>query len=219
MASFEPINPPTHLTMANIRAVADSLGSLAKSARFAVRITPSAQNPLLGLGYSGILRDLVLLTEAASMPGRGFEAATVRYYGPSVDFPRNAAYEPINLTFLCRSESLERQMFDDWMEIANPTNNFDFAYAKQYRCTIEIFQLAEYYKAGTSNPTAPAATYNWSLIDAWPILLNPQPVTWADTDVQRLTVGFAYRYWTRVGRDPAANSFPLISGANTTIIR
>lgn len=118
----------------------------------------------------------------------------------------------MNVTFLCRTESFERQFFDDWMEIINPTNLWDFNYRDQYRANIEVFQLAE-YPAGTVN-TAPKAVYKWTVWDAYPMIISPQPVTWADDNVQRLSVSFTYTRWTRVGRDTTPGSFTdnFISG-------
>ena len=209
MASFTPENAPTKLTMVDVNAAINSLGGPAKMARWAVRISPvGANNFLASMGYSQMLRDMTYLCEATELPGRGFDFVESRYYGAPFKVPRNTTYNSIDMTFLCRQQSFERQLFDDWMEIINPTNIWDFNYPTSYYCKIDVFQLAEYHKpqaAGSNQaPTEPDATYQWSLYQAWPMLVNPQAVTWADQDILRLTVSFAYRYWSRPGRDTAA---------------
>lgn len=217
MASFTPQNPPTNLTMLDVNSMLNSLGGPAKQCRFAVRIVPvGTSNMLTSMGYGAFMRDLTYMCEATELPGRGFDIAEARYYGPGFNRPRNTKYSAgADFTFVCRQESFERQLFDDWMEIINPTNIFDFNYAKDYMCQIDVFQLAEYPgPTSKTNPTEPKAVYAWTLHDCWPMLVNPQPVTWADTDILRLSVTFAYRYWSRKGRDTDASGGEVVLSPN-----
>ena len=210
MATFKPLNSPTNLSMIDVTSTINALGGPAKQCRFAIRITPiGSDNILTSLGYKDFFNDLTLLVPATEMPGRGFDYAEVRYYGPNKAFPRQTKYgEGIDMTILCRSEGFERQLFDDWMEIINPTNIFDFNYAKQYYCQIDVYQLVEYGQSEQSKDMK--ATYQWTLHNAWPYLVNPQKVTWADNDILTLDVAFSYQYWTRPGRDTAPNGTPLV---------
>lgn len=206
MASFVPQNSPSNLSIIDLGSQINSLGGPAKQCRFAVRIMPAgSSNIVTRIGYGNFIRDMTYLCEATELPGRGFDIASARYYGPSINFPRNTKYaEGIDMTFLCRAQSFERQLFDDWLEVINPTNIYDFNYPKDYYAEIQIFQLAEY--AQTQQAKAPIATYAWSLHKAWPMVVNPQAVTWADNDVLRLSVTFAYQSWSRPGRDTAPGS-------------
>lgn len=209
MANYRISNPPNNLTMLDVKANLDAFGGPAKQCRFAVKIVPTgSQNVLNQLGYGSFIRDLTLLCEATELPGRGFDIAEVRYYGPSFQMPQNTKYNnDMPMTFICRTGSYERQFFDDWLECINPTNSFDFNYPESYRCQIHVYQLAEAGDqrviAGGGTPTAGKAVYAWTLQQAWPQLVNPQPVTWSDTDILRLQVTFAYRYWSRPNRDLA----------------
>lgn len=205
MAAFTVSNPPTKLTMIDVNSALNSLGGPAKQCRFAVRITPvGTNNFLLQNNLTAVMNDLTLLCESTELPGRGFDISEVRYYGPTQNLPRNSKYADTHtLRFICRQESFERQLFDDWLEIINPSNIYDFNYASNYYCQIDVFQLAEYARPGQRNPTAPQAMYQWSLHKAWPMVVNPQPVTWGDQDILRLEVSFAFKNWTRPGRDIA----------------
>lgn len=221
MSSIPIKNPLTNLTMNDVKAVNSRYGGLAKSARFAVRINPAQAH--LSLGYGQFLRDFTYLCEAAELPGRGFQSLDVRYYGPNQKLPFQTQYEDITMTFLCRSESYERQFFDDWMEIINPTNSFDFNYRSEYQTTIEIMQLAEYSAAAAVGPNQPGSsrypkeTYRITLYNAYPTLVNPQPVTWADDQVQRLGITFTYHKWRREGYDkPVTNNPDLVKGKPNT---
>ena len=205
--------------MLDMRSKMDALGGPAKMCRFAIRIVPEGigqdgQGHFLNkLGYSNILDDMTYLCEAVDFPGRGFDFMEARYYGPPLYLPYNSKYSnEMTLTLLTRGKAMERQMFDDWMEFINPTNTFDFNYAKDYYCRIQIYQLKEVPGPGSGRPpTAPQAAYLWELQQAWPISVGEQAVTWADNDVLRLQVTFTYRYWMRPGWDqvPGGSYRPL----------
>lgn len=224
MASFPISNPPSNLTMLDFRAKIDNLGTLAKQCRYFVRITPTGvNNKLTKLGYNFLLQDLSYLCDSTELPGRAFEVSEARYYGPGIAFPYNTKYsQEISMSFLTRAQGYERQIFDDWLGVINPINNWDFEYARNYYSTIDVYQLSEAPPENSVRPTAPVATYMWSLQNAWPATVNPQPVTWADNDVLRLSVSFIYQYWTRPGRDatpgrsPTASAIPGIQQQNLT---
>jgi hypothetical protein len=210
MATFKIENPPKDLQMTNFRAIIDNYGALAKQCRYYVRILPAGvNNKLRDLGYNYMLNEMSYLCDAAELPGRSFDVSETRYYGPGLVVPHNTKYSgEISLSFLTRTEGYERQMFDDWMGIINPINNFNFEYAKNYYATIQVFQLSEAPAEGDLRATAPKATYMWSLQNAWPATVTPQPVTWADNDVLRLSVSFIYQFWTRPGRDATPGGEP-----------
>lgn len=215
MASFKPVNAPVTENLQTFRSAIDNLGGPAKQCRFAIRIHPvGADNGLLKLRYGPFMRDLTLLSESIEFPGRGMDFGDYRYYGPSFQTPYNTNYGgQTDITFLCRTESWERQLFDDWMEIINPSDTFDFNYPETYYSEIQMYQLSDWGEktAASAQGNAeqeqdnatklPIAVYQWTLIRAWPFRVNPQPVNWADQDILRLTVSFSYRYWYRPGRD------------------
>lgn len=218
MASFKISNQPENLTLIDFNAKINSLGAAAKQCRYVVRISPTNPNNLMAqLGYNLLFSELSYLCESTELPGRGTEISETRYYGPPVMFPYNTKYSnEISMSFICRGESYERQLFDDWIGVINPINNFNFNYPEQYHCQIDIFQLSEAPEV-IDGATAPKATYMWSLQNAWPAQVNPQPVTWADNDVLRLSVTFVYQYWTRPGRDATPGGSPtVLSGTTAT---
>jgi hypothetical protein len=196
MASIPIHNAPSDLTMIDFRAINDMFGSLSKSHRFIARVRPTGQYLFPFLGF---MRDLTYLCEVGELPGRGIATADVRYYGPHQKLPYQTTYEDISLNFICRTASLERQFFDDWMGIINPVNTWDFNYRDDYSAMIDVFQYSEYSADGGFSPTA---EYLITMHNAYPILVNPQPMTWSDDIFQRLVVTFTYTHWTRPGLDP-----------------
>lgn len=195
MSNINFKNSIQDLSMTRVSAVISQYGGLAKSCRFIVRINPPRAFMPAASGRNNMFTDLIYLCEAAEMPGRGFVSADVRYYGPNQKLPVQTQYEDTTMTFLCRSESNERQFFDDWMQIINPTNSFDFNYREDYESKIEIMQFAEYSVLPYAK--APTETYRITLFNAYPMLVNPQPMTWADDQFLRLSVTFTYHKWKR----------------------
>jgi hypothetical protein len=228
MSDIPFTNSPTALGMNDALGIMNKYGGLAKSCRFAVRINRPQFLASLAANSAdkNVLPDFTYLCEAAEMPGRGFVNADVRYYGPNQKLPVLTQYEDTTLTFVCRNEGYERQFFDDWMEYINPTNSFNFNFRKDYETTIEIMQFAEYAKPFNTGPNGglanqpaqvPQETYRITLFNAFPLLVNPQPMTWADDQLMRLAVTFTYHKWQRVGKDAAPKSgASLINGASIT---
>lgn len=201
MANIPINNAPQFLSMPDFKALSDQYGGPAKSCRFAVRIIP--QGDLIQRYSGGFTEQLIYLCEAAEYPGRGFLNVDLRYYGPNFKLPYQSSYEDITLTFICRNGSFERQFFDDWQAIINPPNTFDFNYKSDYRSQIEIFQYDD-----INNPQ-----YYFTILDAYPVLVNPQPLTWADDQFLRLGVTFTYGWWTRPGIDPKPRNSSSISAS------
>lgn len=197
MSSVEVKNAPSYLSMIDFKGISDKYGGLQRSCRFITRIRPVGQYLT---SYIPMMKDLVYLTEVSEMPGKSFMNLDVRYYGPNHKLPFQTQYEDINLTFLCRNNSLEREFFDDWMLVVNPINTFDFNYRDDYRAEIDVFQYAEAPSAYSGD--APRPVYHIVLHNAYPIILNSQPMTWADDQFQRLIVSFTYTHWSRPGIDP-----------------
>lgn len=204
MADMDFTNAPTNLDMNAIQSIIKQYGGLAKTCRFVVQFkTPPA---LLSLGYGGLVTDLTYLCEATEFPGRQFLNAEYRTYGPTYKIPFMSEYGDIAMNILCRTDFYERQMFDDWLEIINPGNTWDFNYRNQYAVPLSLFQLSE----GENH----AAKYAFSLLDCFPIAVAAQPATWADDNIQRLNVTFTYTKWRRPGRDPEPEPYNLIEGAS-----
>lgn len=183
MASVKFPNSLIEQNMDAARSVSNNYGGPAKSNRFLVQILGTPPN-----SAGQILDDLSFLCEASELPGRGFMSTDIRYYGPNFKAPYQTVYEDLNLTFICRDEFLEREFFDNWMAYINPVNSYNFAYRDQYAKTIKLLQLSDY-----SNEVK----YSFTFDEAYPILVSPQPATWADDNFHRLTVSFTYVRWYR----------------------
>jgi hypothetical protein len=201
-------NKPTRLGLDYFQASLNEMGGISKLARFAVQIKPIGSNKIVNQPYYSKINQLLYACYAAEFPGRGFDLLSTRYYGPSQTFPINSKYGTAAFSFICRNNSMERQLFDDWQSVINPTSTFNFEYPGNYYSDINIFHYSE-----IGEPNRPQGSselqlnYAWTLRKAWPSLVKPQPVTWMDTDFLFLEVEFTYRYWDYGDKASAAGEW------------
>jgi len=141
---------------------------------------------------SSMSRNLALQCEAAELPGKTMTTADVKIYGPTFKVPYQTQYSDTSLTFLCTNEFYERKLFDRWMEAIHPsdTNNLRFPKGdkSRYLTNIKIIQYDDFIKQ----------IYAVELIDAFPIGVAPQSLSWADDGFHRLSISFAYQKYRTI---------------------
>jgi hypothetical protein len=135
---------------------------------------------------ASLSRYLALQCETAELPGRTLITADAKVYGPTYKVPYQSQYNDINLGFICTNDFYERKLFERWIEAIHPsdTNNLRFAKGEEtrYLTNITIIQYDDFIKQ----------IYAVELIDAFPIGISAQPLTWTDDNFHRLSVQFAY---------------------------
>ena len=136
---------------------------------------------------SSMSRYLALQCEAAEIPGRTLQTADVKIYGPTFKVPYQSMYSDTTLTFICTNEFYERKLFDRWIEAIHPsdTNNLRFPKGQnsRYLTNIKIIQYDDFIKQ----------IYAVELLDAFPIGVAPQSLSWSDDGFHRLSVQIAYQ--------------------------
>jgi hypothetical protein len=132
-------------------------------------------------------RYLALQCESAELPGKTLATADVKIYGPTFKVPYQTQYGDTSFTFLCTNDFFERKLFDRWTEAIMPsdTNNLRFpkGQSTRYMTNIKIIQYDEFIKQ----------IYAVELIDAFPIGISPQSLSWSDENFHRLQIQFAYQ--------------------------
>jgi len=136
---------------------------------------------------AAISRYLSLQCETAELPGKTLLTQDARIYGPSFKVPYQVQYNDINLSFICTNDFYERKLFDRWLEAIMPsdTNNLRFPKenATRYMTNIKIIQFDDFIKQ----------IFAIELIDAFPIGIAPQSLSWSEDNFHRLGVQFAYQ--------------------------
>jgi hypothetical protein len=157
----------------------------AKPSKFDVRISPP---PGLGLNTA----DLRFQCEATELPGYSINTVDARYYGVSSFIASFSTFADITLTFICAGDFWEKKLFDRWMHLIVPINDYNPNYKDVYTSPkIIINQFSEVASESNSAPII----YNASLFGAFPVNIAPLSVNWAEDGVHRLAVTFKYEYW------------------------
>lgn len=143
--------------------------------------------PYVLLPYYNDSKNLALRCEAALLPSRTL-ATTEKKIGsvPIQKFPYLSTYTDVVLTFIVSGDMSEKIFFDAWLEVINPSSNFNFRYKKDYSTDIVIRQY------DMSNNLV----YDTMLIDAFPAAVNQLDLDWSSDGYHKLAVVFEYTYWT-----------------------
>lgn len=146
-----------------------------------------AQDEYSRTSNSSMSRYLALQCESAELPGKTLATADVKIYGPTFKVPYQTQYTDTNLTFICTNDFYERKLFDRWMEAIMPsdTNNLRFPKGQQsrYMTNIKIIQYDDFIKQ----------IYAVELLDAFPVGVAPQTLSWSEDGFHRLSISFAYQ--------------------------
>lgn len=123
--------------------------------------------------------------EAAELPGYNINTVDARLYGPATPVASFSAFNDITLTFICAGDLWEKRLFDRWMHLIVPINNYLLNYKEEYVAKINITQFYE-----TGEPSLVVSLFN-----AFPITVSPLSLNWGDDGVHKLSVSFKYDYW------------------------
>jgi hypothetical protein len=136
---------------------------------------------------ASITRYLSLQCESAELPGKTLLTSDVKVYGPIFKVPYQKQFNDINLTFLCTNDFYERKLFDRWIDCIMPSSTNNLRYPKdevtRYMSDIKIIQYDDFIKQ----------IYAVKLVDAFPIGVAAQQLSWSEDTFHRLTIQFAYQ--------------------------
>jgi hypothetical protein len=146
-----------------------------------------------------ISRFLALQCESTELPGKTLQTADVKIYGPTFKVPYQTAYQEITFNFICTNEFFERKLFDRWLEAIMPTDTNNLRYPSfgntysgegdtRYMTTPKIIQYNELVKQ----------IYAIELINAFPISIASQPLSWSDDGLHRLSVQFTFQKYRTI---------------------
>ena len=132
-----------------------------------------------------------LRCESIEFPGRNLDTtADINLYGPERNIVSGYSYADITATFQCSNKMEEKTFFEIWQRLAFDTEKWNLEYYKNYVGKMEIFQLDQEDKR----------RYGVELFDCFPKTVAAQTATYQpSTEVQKVSVTFAYRYWKNLG--------------------
>jgi len=161
-------------------------------------------------GLSGINPELLTFRcESADLPGRAFATTTQKIYGPEEKFPYQTTYNDINMTFICSDDMREKLMFDNWLNLVNPTDGYNFNYKDDYKSDIEVRQ----YNVRNF------ISYQVKLLKAFPIGVSDLQLDWSSDGYHKVTVTFSYKEWIYVEPPPPpTRRVEVVSNGSRTFV-
>jgi hypothetical protein len=174
-------------------------GGIAKANRFKVMFTPPQQSLLNidpgaiftsvisgdGIDLKSLIndpRDISMLCESASIPGRQFSTDEVTMHKQTVKMPYGFIDEDISMTFLLTNDMYMKKMFDNWTQSIINDDTYTLGYKKDYTTDVIIQQLNADNKV----------VYGAKLENAFPITIAPIEYSNDADGISKLTVTFAY---------------------------
>ena len=129
---------------------------------------------------------IMFACRTASFPGRQISTYQYTTHGTENDYPYNATYENIDLTFLCTAVSAEeRRWFDAWMsQVVNP-ETMEVGYKNDFAFDISI---------GIFNMNN-LKIIEAELKNAYPVGMSAMELGHESDEVLTFTVSFAYDRW------------------------
>jgi len=175
MASFQS-------TIDTLKSAIDRGNGLARSNRFEVII--SLPPALLALGDAiGNARELSLMAQSCTMPGRTITTLPYQSVRQSVKIPTGYTQEDVTMTFLLTNDYFPKRIIDRWLNSSVDQETYRVTYDNYYCADIFINQLDSNDKT----------VYTMKLLKAWPI--SSESITLdhgADNETLKLSVTFSY---------------------------
>lgn len=205
MASYEIPNAPQLSNINDFRATIARGRDFSKAARFAVQIGR----------ISNLFSELIYMCETAEMPGRALVLNDYRYYGPNFKMPHQSEYTEINFSFYVSDIMREKELFDNWLSYINPKNSYNFRFRNEYSTDVNIYQYSEIGESYITGRGAEGrlemksvSTYRATLRQAYPINVQPLALSWAEDNIHRLQVTFAYTDWVTLPESKETSDSP-----------
>ena len=159
-------------------------------------------------------REIGMMCESITMPGRTFRTEPYRQYGPSFNYPINVEYQPIQATFIGDKFLRMRQFFEAWQDLIfdNKTNNMN--YYDEYTTPMDIFQLGSFDELNDRD----SVTYGCRLFEVYPVSIDPIAYSYGDQNQYvKINVTFSYRYWLNFNLD--IDSTGKVGGLSSGVVK
>ena len=190
----------------NLKSVISKKGGIAMQNRFQVFFTPPsansfksllngdtrslvgdlANNAVTGGSIKNLVpdpRDISILCETVSLPGRQITTLDYTAERQSIKIPYSVINEDVTMTFILTNDYFIKKLFDSWMTGIFDVENYRAGYKKDFTCDIIIQQL--------NHKNIPV--YGVKLEGAFPITVNAINLdNNAENTVQKMSVTMSY---------------------------
>jgi hypothetical protein len=182
----------------NVQTLSSSLNKsgLAKVSHFEVQIT--------GKGNSALEESMMARIDTVDLPGRSLMTTEHKFtnIGPLNKVPYGGVtYGDLTMSIIMSEDMREKEYFENWQNSMVDTGAFEVNGTAQDfagRATLSKFgtkYFDDYYGTVTIRQYGSAGDLKsiHTLNEAYPIIINPISMSWADEQFAKLSVTFAYR--------------------------
>lgn len=128
-------------------------------------------------------RDLTLLCESASLPGRQITTMEWAAYGHHSKIPTGFILDDVTLTFNVTNDYYVKKLFDEWQELVIGQKSYNLAYDSEFKTDMIIRQLDSQNKP----------VFTAKLAQAYPITVNSISLDQnSENTIQKLVVTVSY---------------------------
>ena len=179
--------------------------SVAKQSNFDAFITFPARMAF-PVGTASAVNQLRFRVDSAELPGRSIQTTQGKPYGNGLThkFGYDVTYPEVTVSIICGDDLAEKSLFTAWQSLVigkHATNapyqrNMRIGYYSDYVSQVEINQYTEQGDLA----------YSVTLVEAFPVIVNSMPLSWASEEVHRLTVQFTYLHFVENTTPPSQSS-------------
>ena len=158
---------------------------LASPNKFQVEFTSVPSRALVG---GGSTEDLNLMCESAALAGRNVQSLLDRQYGLNREIAYNGpTYQPLNLSFLCSKDLIEKRILDRWNNICvDISKGYDVAYYQDYIGEMKVSALDTHGKK----------TFTLTSKEVWPKTVTAIELNHSTQNTPvRVSAELSYAYW------------------------
>ena len=166
----------------------------------------------MGANYTRELASaMTIRAETVNMAGRNissFDESNI--YGPVKQIPDGITYgEDVNITFIASQDMAERDYIENWQQMIYDAGNWDLNYYNDFIGTIDIYTVSKHNDGGKEggNIQGPKMirTFGIRCQEVWPKTLGATEMSnGAGSELIKIPVSFAFRYWDRLDPNAAA---------------
>jgi hypothetical protein len=127
-------------------------------------------------------RDIAMLCESASIPGKQIQTLEYASWRQPVKVPMAYMNEDVTMVFHLTNDYYAKKLFDDWSNLVIDPKTYHLRFDPEYKADVIIQQL-------DSNNIP---VYARLLKNAYPVGVNSVPLDNNDTATQKLSVTFTY---------------------------
>ena len=162
-------------------------------------------------GFINDPRDVSLLSESCTLPGRALTTIEKQKVKQAVKIPYSFVNEDVTFTFLLTGDYYMRKMFDNWSNLVFDTNKYEMRYPDAYTTDVRISQL--------NKDNIPV--YTVKLEKAYPTSINAIMLdNTAENSIQKVTINMTYENFVVEGFvDSVAGIAKGVLGPVTSLLK